>query len=248
MRVAEDIKAALEFYQALGFERLPINTIHDTGYKIQNKNNTPLNPPLIRGELKGGNVHRASTLNSGQKTDALKALREEIGDCSRCKLSKGRKNIVFGEGSPDAEIMFIGEGPGKEEDLQARPFVGEAGQLLTRLIEKMGFKREDVYIGNVVKCRPPLNRDPEDDEITACIGFLKKQIEIISPKAIISLGRISAQTLLGLKVPISRLRGRFYQYCDIALMPTFHPAYLLRNPKDKKLVWADAQKVLERLK
>ncbi|TAL22618.1 MAG: uracil-DNA glycosylase [Nitrospirae bacterium] len=186
-------------------------------------------------------------LSTAEKAAALKALREEIGDCQRCKLSKGRTNLVFGEGSVDARILFIGEGPGREEDLQGRPFVGDAGQLLTKLIEKMGFKREAVYIGNIVKCRPPMNRAPEDDEINACSSFIKRQAEIISPKVIIALGRISAQTLIASRIPISKLRGRFYEYCGIPLMPTFHPAYLLRNPKDKKLVWEDAQKVLERL-
>ncbi|MBI4684198.1 MAG: uracil-DNA glycosylase [Nitrospirae bacterium] len=186
--------------------------------------------------------------NSEQKMSDLKALREEIGDCQRCKLSKGRANIVFGEGNLNTEIMFIGEGPGREEDIQGRPFVGDAGQLLTRLIEKMGFKREDVYIANIVKCRPPFNRDPEEDEMNACRQFVQRQIEIISPTVIVSLGRIASQTLTGSNVPISKLRGRFYEYCDIPLMPTFHPAYLLRNPKDKWLVWEDVQKVLERLK
>lgn len=179
---------------------------------------------------------------------SLRELREEIGDCQRCKLSKERKNIVFGEGNPSAPIMFIGEAPGGEEDIQGRPFVGEAGKVLTNLITKMGFQRQKLYIGNIVKCRPPLNRDPEEDEINTCLPFIKQQIEIISPKVIISLGRISAHTLIGTKTPISKLRGRFYSYEGIPLMPTFHPAYLLRNPKDKWLVWDDAQKVLEKLK
>ncbi len=235
-QLIKDIKTVLEFYQAMGIERIPINTIQDTRYRIQDKKN---HASCI--------VHRASALNSLQKKSALNVLREEIGDCQRCKLSKGRKNIVFGEGSVDAEIMFIGEGPGEDEDIQGRPFVGKAGQLLTRLIEKMGFKREDVYIGNIVKCRPSFNRDPEEDEINACSPFIKKQAEIISPKVIVSLGRISTQTLIGLKIPIGKLRGKFYQFENIPLMPTFHPSYLLRNPKDKWLVWEDAQKVLERL-
>jgi len=235
--ITEDIKTVLEFYQAMGIERIPLNMIPDTGFRIQDKKS---NASCI--------VHRASTLNSEQKTAALKALREEIGDCHRCKLSKGRKNIVFGEGSADAEIMFIGEGPGEDEDLQGRPFVGKAGQLLTKLIEKMGFKREDVYIGNIVKCRPPGNRDPEEDEISACSPFIKKQAEIIAPRVIVSLGRVSTQALIGIKIPISKLRGKFYQLENIPLMPTFHPSYLLRNPKDKWLVWEDAQKVLEKIK
>ena len=141
--------------------------------------------------------------------------------------------------------MFIGEGPGEDEDIQGRPFVGKAGQLLTKLIEKMGFKREGVYIGNIVKCRPPFNRDPEEDEINACFPFIRKQAEIISPKVIVSLGRISTQTLIPTNnVGIGKLRGKFYQFENIPLMPTFHPSYLLRNPKDKWLVWEDAQKVL----
>lgn len=236
-KIAEDIKAVLEFYQALGFERLPIKTVDSSQYSGVSKN-----------QKQSAISSRITNLTSSEKIVALKTLREEIGDCQRCKLSKGRTNIVFGEGNVDAEVMFIGEGPGMEEDRQGRPFVGDAGQLLTKLIEKMGFKREDVYIGNIVKCRPPLNRDPEDDEINTCLPFIKGQIEIISPRVIVALGRISSQTLIGLKVPISKLRGRFYQYGNVPLMPTFHPAYLLRNPKDKWRVWEDAQKVLEKLK
>ncbi len=251
--IARDIKTVLEFYQALGFERLPI--------RIERKSRraeegtfgvaeaiTPYSSSY-QGEEGQGKISKLSSFRtSEQKKAALKELRDEIGDCQRCKLSKGRKNIVFGEGSVDAEIMFIGEGPGKEEDLQARPFVGDAGRLLTKLIEKMGFKRESVYIGNIVKCRPPFNRDPEEDEIVSCISFIQRQIEIISPKVLVALGRISAQTLIGAKIPISKLRGKFHQYNNMPLMPTFHPAYLLRNPKDKWLVWEDVQKVLEALK
>jgi DNA polymerase len=183
-------------------------------------------------------------------------LRNEIGDCQRCKLSKGRTHIVFGEGSVNARIIFIGEAPGREEDLQARPFVGDAGQLLTRLIEKMGLTREEVYIANIVKCRPPMNRDPQDDEIATCFPFVHRQAEIIAPEVIVSLGRISTHTLLGIKghmgrFSITKVRGQFYEYAlgekKIPLMPTFHPAYLLRNPKDKWLTWEDAQAVLKRI-
>jgi DNA polymerase len=144
--------------------------------------------------------------------------------------------------------MFIGEGPGREEDLQCRPFVGEAGKVLNSLIRKMGFKREDVYIANIVKCRPPSNRDPERDEMEACSPFLEKQISIIQPKIIMALGRISAQRLLDDQTPISKMRGRFYLFQGIPVMPTFHPAYLMRNPKDKWLTWEDAQMVIEKLK
>ena len=246
--IAGDIKTVLEFYQAMGIERIPIMT--EQSLQRLASASPRREEQMIAEKEVSYNAAPISKfhLTSEQKKSALKALREEIGDCQRCKLSKGRKNIVFGEGSVDAEIMFIGEGPGEDEDLQGRPFVGKAGQLLTKLIEKMGFKREDVYIGNIVKCRPPLNRDPEEDEISACSPFIKKQAEIISPKVIVSLGRIATQTLIGVKIPIGKLRGKFYQFENIPLMPTFHPSYLLRNPKDKWLVWEDAQKVLEKIK
>jgi DNA polymerase len=182
------------------------------------------------------------------KEEKLSKLKEEIGDCQRCRLSKGRKNIVFGEGSPDAELMFIGEAPGREEDIHARPFVGDAGKLLTRLIVKMGLKREDVYIANIVKCRPPYNRNPGEDEIAVCRYFVERQVEIIKPRIIVCLGKISAQALLGVGIPISKLRGNFFEYKGIPVMPTFHPAYLIRNPADKWLTWDDMQKVLEKMK
>jgi uracil-DNA glycosylase family 4 len=229
-QIINDVKKILEFYQALGFESLPIN---------------PPSPPFSKGAKRG--FEKGG--QGGIKEADLKSLREEIGDCKRCRLSKGRTNIVFGEGNPDTRLMFIGEAPGKEEDLQARPFVGDAGMVLTRLIEKMGFKKRDVYIANIVKCRPPMNRDPELDEIERCRGFVERQIEIINPEVIMSLGRISAQTLIGnAKLKITAIRGNFFDYKGIALMPTFHPAYLIRNPKDKWLTWGDAQKVMDKLK
>lgn len=216
-RIVQDIRSALEFYEALGYERLPIRMEVDRSRPV-----------------------------SDNKETAMKLLMEEIGDCQRCKLANKRTHIVFGEGNPDARLMFIGEAPGREEDIQARPFVGDAGVLLTRLIEKMGLKREDVYIANVVKCRPPMNRDPEKDEIEQCRRFLESQIDIIMPEIIMSLGRIAALTLLGNeKLKITAIRGRVFDYKGIPLVPTFHPAYLIRNPKDKWLTWNDAQKVLE---
>ena len=178
----------------------------------------------------------------------LDALRTELGDCQRCKLAGGRTHIVFGVGNPNATLMFVGEGPGRDEDLKAEPFVGRAGQLLTEIITKgMKMRREDVYIANVIKCRPPENRNPEPDEIAACQPFLMRQIEIIRPKVIVALGTFAAQTLLGLRVPISRLRGHWYDFQGIKLMPTLHPAYLLRNPNYKKLVWEDIKMVLREL-
>ncbi len=177
----------------------------------------------------------------------LGKLRNHIGDCIRCKLHVNRQNIVFGEGDPNAELVFIGEAPGREEDMEGRPFVGEAGRLLTRIIKAMGLDRGDVYICNIVKCRPPRNRDPEPDEIEACLPFLKAQIRIIQPKVICTLGRIAAQSLLGKDFKITRQRGDWHSYMGIPLMPTFHPAYLLRNPSQKRVVWEDIKKIMERL-
>lgn len=179
----------------------------------------------------------------------LEELRTAIGDCRRCKLWPGRTHLVFGVGNPKAEIMFIGEGPGRDEDLQGEPFVGRAGQLLTDIIVKgMALSRKEVYIANVVKCRPPENRNPEPDEVESCEPFLKKQIEIVNPRIIVGLGKFAVQTLLRTKEPITRLRGNWRDYHGIKFMPTLHPAYLLRNPGDKKLVWEDIKKVLKEIK
>ena len=175
-------------------------------------------------------------------------MREELGNCTRCKLHQGRKNIVFGEGDPKAVLVFVGEGPGQEEDQQGRPFVGAAGQLLTDIIAKgMKLRREDVYICNIVKCRPPDNRNPEPDEIEACEPFLKKQLQAIKPGVIVALGNVAVKTLLKTGKGITALRGTWHMYDGIPLMPTFHPAYLLRNPRDKKLVWDDIQLVMTKL-
>lgn len=178
----------------------------------------------------------------------LADLRARIGDCVRCKLHTGRTNLVFGVGNPRAELMFVGEGPGYDEDRQGEPFVGRAGQLLTEIITKgMKLQRSDVYIANVVKCRPPENRNPEPDEIAACSPFLRAQVELIRPRVIVALGTFAAQTLLGVKIPITKLRGRWHEYHGVKLMPTFHPAYLLRNPADKRLVWEDIKMVMREL-
>ncbi len=177
----------------------------------------------------------------------LSEIREQMGDCRRCKLCEGRSNIVFGYGNPEASLMFVGEGPGEQEDLQGLPFVGAAGQLLTKMIEAMKFTRESVYICNVVKCRPPNNRNPETDEIAACDPFLKAQVASVRPQVIVGLGKFAVQTLLQDTTPITRLRGQWRDYQGIALMPTFHPAYLLRNPNDKRLAWMDLQAVMKKL-
>ncbi|MFT3835559.1 MAG: uracil-DNA glycosylase [Myxococcaceae bacterium] len=173
-------------------------------------------------------------------------MRTELGDCKRCKLCNGRTQIVFGSGNPKAELVFVGEGPGADEDAQGIPFVGKAGQLLTKMIEAMKFRRDDVYICNVVKCRPPNNRNPEPDEILACEPFLKAQLKAIQPKVIVCLGKFATQTLLRDTSAISRMRGQWREYEGIPLMPTYHPAYLLRTPEDKKLAWADLQQVMKR--
>ncbi len=190
---------------------------------------------------------RYSPSDKGCGSDALLAVREELGECSRCKLAAGRTKLVFGVGRPDADLVFVGEGPGADEDAQGEPFVGKAGQLLTRMIEAMGLRREDVYIANVVKCRPPGNRDPEPDEIAACEPFLKAQIAALSPRIIVALGRFAVQTLLRDPTPITRQRGRWREYEGVKLMPTFHPAYLLRNPAEKKKAWEDLQLVMKEL-
>ena len=183
------------------------------------------------------------------KAQSLDELRAAIGDCQRCKLAAGRTHLVFGIGNPHAKLMFIGEGPGRDEDLQGEPFVGRAGQLLTDIITKgMGLKRGDVYIANVVKCRPPENRNPEPDEVASCEPFLKRQIQLVRPKVIVALGKFAVQTLLQTKAPITQIRGRWHKYNGIKFMPTFHPAYLLRNPGDKKLVWEDIKKVIEEMR
>ena len=188
--------------------------------------------------------------DSGQlgHPNSLEALISYVGNCQRCKLHKGRTRLVFGEGSPQAKLVFIGEGPGRDEDMAGRPFVGDAGKLLTRIIQNgMGLTREEVYICNIVKCRPPGNRDPEGDEIEACIPFLKKQLNIIRPEVICALGRVAGQALLGGDFKISRERGRWYSFLNIPLMPTYHPAYLLRNPSAKRQVWEDIRKIMGRL-
>ena len=179
----------------------------------------------------------------------LTAIREDIGDCTRCKLhTLGRTQIVFGVGNPNAELMFVGEAPGGDEDIQGIPFVGRAGQLLTKIIEAIELKREDVYIANVIKCRPPSNRNPEPDEVQQCEPFLFRQIDVIKPTVIVALGKFAAQTLLRTEEPISKLRGRLFDYRGAKLIPTFHPAYLLRNPSAKKEVWEDMKLVRSLIK
>src|SRR2546427_10298335 len=182
------------------------------------------------------------------KLPLLEAVRTELGECTRCKLHKTRTNIVFGVGSPEARLMFVGEAPGEDEDLQGYPFVGKAGQLLTKMIEAMGLRREDVYICNTVKCRPPNNRNPEPEELLACEPFLKGQLGAVKPEAIVTLGKFAAQALLREQTPITRLPGQRREEQGIPVMPTFHPAYLLRSPAEKSKVWEDLKQVMKRLR
>jgi DNA polymerase len=182
---------------------------------------------------------------AGAPSDTLSAIRTTLGDCARCRLHKTRTHLVFGEGSVRPPVVFVGEAPGFEEDRQGRPFVGRAGKLLDRMIQALGLRREEVYIGNVVKCRPPQNRNPDADEIAACSPFLLQQLEALQPRVICALGNFAAQTLLRSKQPISQLRGRAASWHGIPLVVTFHPAYLLRNPAQKASVWEDLKRVLE---
>ncbi|MEE2792741.1 MAG: uracil-DNA glycosylase [Acidobacteriota bacterium] len=187
---------------------------------------------------------------TGQKTgeavvspDPLSLIREDIGDCRRCKLHTGRMKLVFGVGDPTAELMFVGEAPGRDEDREGVPFVGPAGQLLTKIIAAIGFSRDEVYIANVIKCRPPRNRNPEPDEVETCEPFLFQQIDVIQPKVIVALGAFAVRTLLCSDQAISRLRGQVFEFRGAKLVPTFHPAFLLRSPERKRDVWEDMQKV-----
>jgi uracil-DNA glycosylase family 4 len=237
--LATSLRRYLERRQRVGIRTLARGTSLEVKPALAGKDN-----------LLGGTVDDLFAENSAAlQTQSLEELRAAIGDCQRCKLCSGRTNLVFGVGNPHAALMFVGEGPGRDEDLQGEPFVGRAGQLLTDIITKgMGLKREDVYIANVVKCRPPENRNPEPDEVAACEPFLKKQIDLIRPKIIVGLGKFAVQTLLQSKMPITKLRGNWHSYHGIKLMPTFHPAYLLRNPADKKLVWEDIKKVIKEMR
>ena len=236
----------LRFYQELGVTGISA----DRRWRAREAGPSDVDDPVPTG---GGSVQLGpddpqpialvrSPLSSGE--DALRAIRAEIGDCTRCKLhQQGRTQIVFGVGNPSADLMFVGEAPGADEDIQGVPFVGRAGQLLTKIIEAINLKRDDVYIANVIKCRPPGNRNPDPDEVESCEPFLFQQIDRIQPKVIVALGTFAAKALLKTQDPISRLRGRVYDYRGAKLVPTFHPAFLLRSPERKRDVWEDMKKV-----
>ena len=209
-------------------------------------------PPTVQAAPSGPASKSMSLFESSsatpRKAETLEAIREDLGDCHRCRLSGGRQTIVFGQGNPHAEVVFVGEGPGADEDAQGLPFVGRAGQLLNRMIQLAGMKREDVYICNVVKCRPPGNRTPLPDEIETCSPFLVRQIRTIGPRLVCCLGAPAVRTVLGIKEGITKIRGTFYDYGDIKALPTVHPAYILRNPREEKLLREDFQKICDFLK
>ncbi len=230
-RGAAEIRGFLEDLERLGFTEIELPPIP--------ADLPPCAPNVVALEDGGEALCRRETLDE---------IRAELEGCRRCPLCKGRSTIVFGVGNPRAQIVFVGEAPGREEDEKGEPFVGEAGRLLDRILFAMGLRREDVYICNVVKCRPPGNRDPLPEEIAACEPYLKRQLAAIRPRLIVALGRFAAQTLLRDTTPITRLRGNWRRYEGIPLMPTYHPAYLLRNPASKKEVWEDMKAVMQRLR
>ena len=237
MSTARDLAAHLRYLTDLGVDGLST----DPAWRVRpNASSAPAAPAAPEAPEAPAAPEALGMLS-------LTQIREDLGDCRRCKLHSGRTNIVFGVGNPGARLMFVGEGPGADEDQQGEPFVGRAGQLLTQIIKAMGMARGDVYIANVVKCRPPGNRNPEPDEIEACSPFLQAQIASIRPTVIVALGKFAAQTLLQTETPISRLRGQFHDLGGVAVMPTFHPSYLLRNPASKREVWEDMKLVMKRL-
>jgi uracil-DNA glycosylase family 4 len=226
---SNELTAQLQFFKDIGVESLSVEAVYSQGCAL-------------------------SSLRSADRLDAqiaplpdhaaeLESVRTELGDCQRCKLAPKRTNLVFGSGNPNAELVFVGEAPGYDEDQQGLPFVGRAGQLLTKIIESINLKREDVYICNVLKCRPPENRNPEPDEVASCNPFMKKQLAAIRPKVVCCLGTFAAQTVLQTPAPISRLRGKFFDLDGMRVIATFHPAYLLRSPEKKREVWEDMKQI-----
>ena len=239
---AASLRSCLEQQQAAGIHVLP------PGSRTGGAGAPALESAAPAPESAAPAPESAAPRDETRAAASLAELRDVLGDCRRCKLWQGRSRIVYGVGNADADVLFVGEGPGRDEDLQGEPFVGRAGQLLTDIITKgMKLRREDVYIANVVKCRPPQNRDPEPDEVASCEPFLVRQIELVKPRVVIALGRFAVQTLLRSAEPVSRLRGKWHDYRGIRLMPTYHPAYLLRNPGDKRLVWEDIKSVLREM-
>jgi uracil-DNA glycosylase len=246
LEIIADVRAHVEFQRALGVKAIAVAP-PEPETASRGAEAAPAVQPAPAEGLPASRLDSPAPAPSGGP-GSLEDIRLDIGDCTRCKLHKGRNSIVFGEGNPKAAVIFVGEGPGYEEDQQGRPFVGAAGQLLTDIIEKgMKIQRQDVYICNIVKCRPPENRNPEPDEVNACIGFVKRQIAAVNPRVIVTLGNVPTQNLLGTKAGITKIRGTWQEYEGIPVMPTFHPSYLLRSPGEKGKVWQDIKKVMERI-
>ena len=261
-RLQDDVAAWLEFYRELGIDafypRPPgsapaVSEIRNPKLETRPAESQPLTPagpvPAPGSERQAAGLP-PQALNlfeapppARRERESLEQIREDLGDCHRCRLAAGRKTIVFGQGNPHAEVVFVGEGPGADEDEQGLPFVGRAGQLLNRMLQFVSIRREDVYICNIVKCRPPGNRTPERDEVEACSPFLFRQIQAIHPRLVCCLGAPAVKTLLGLKEGILKIRGRFYDYGDAKALATVHPAYVLRNPRDEKILREDFAKI-----
>jgi uracil-DNA glycosylase family 4 len=243
----------LRYYREMGIYDLYRRPVAETGsfLELQTETRDEMTPKSKAAAAVVGEELFVASKPEAETTDPVKALRlirEDLGDCTRCPLHKqGRKQIVFGVGNPQAELMFIGEAPGADEDQQGEPFVGRAGQLLNNMIKAMGIRREDVYIANIIKCRPPGNRTPERDECETCSPFLMRQIAAIKPKAIVALGAVAAKTLLAINAPMSEFRGRWFDFRGTKLAVTYHPAFLLRDPRQKKETWKDLQMVMKEL-
>jgi DNA polymerase len=239
------LKERLQYYKEMGIDGLSVKASLEKAVATATVNQEMFRPGPVSDSVV---VKRNASLfelplNQQPSGESLEDIRADLGDCRRCKLCSGRTNIVFGSGTSEAKLVFVGEGPGADEDAQGLPFVGAAGQLLTKIIEAIQLTRDQVYICNIVKCRPPSNRTPEEDEIAACSPFMFRQIENIRPRVICCLGTVAAQTVLGTKTAVGKLRGRFHDYRGIQVMPTWHPAYLLRNPNAKRDVWDDVKKI-----
>jgi DNA polymerase len=232
-----DLRSHLEYLKRLGITHLSLSD--RKSYRTE---------PSTGTEALRESALRYGKESSSREHATLSEIRSELGDCQRCKLHKTRRTLVFGEGNEKAMLMVIGEGPGNDEDVQGRPFVGKAGQLLTKILQSIEIERKTVYITNIIKCRPPQNRNPEPDEIETCQPFLLKQIQAIQPRIICALGTFAAQTLLGTDAKITSLRGRAYDFSGIQVSPTYHPAYLLRNPDKKREVWEDMKRIASALK
>jgi DNA polymerase len=248
--MSEELKAHLEFFKELGIDGVRLEpewrTRHEPAEPIERIEPIEPTEPAPTEPIEPSEPIEPLAVYASP-ADALRAIRDDLGaDCSRCKLhTLGRKQVVFGVGNPNADLMFVGEAPGADEDIQGEPFVGRAGQLLTKIIEAIGLTRDEVYIANVIKCRPPGNRNPEPDEVEQCQPFLFRQIDTVKPKVVVALGKFAAQCLLRTTDPITRIRGREFTYRDAILMPTYHPAYLLRTPSAKREVWEDMKRVRE---